>query len=1042
MRKFFLGTLFLLIIWLPLEAIFLTGLGQAQDAFLEAASAIRQRELSARMMKFRKLLQPEEILTIRLREICQASFVASGPKAWEERVLEGFSDFPSGSLNLFVTDGKSLFPSFPGFDPATLSAFLATCTVKADSISSTKEMLACIQRLRKDFDYMGNERFSVFQWIQLPLPPGIPNRILDRAWHDDTVFFGYNTHRNSWAAFGHAGRFEGWRYLLVFHRQYLPEQFLFDLSLREARKRGLDVSIYKADSRSAEKVATTGATGEAASGARIGSASGSRLISGLLKRNGRMLTLSDFDEKFGFLEVRGELPLSLWTVWCLALLANGAFSLVGIIVLFGSIANKGELRVSVTRRISLGLLAGTGFPFLMALVVGHGMLGTKAFRDIQTHLVDMEKEMRGVEEDFNRYLDIISRDYRALDKHFRVPFESRTGIPPAERICASHEADVLFVIDPDGKRLLTRGPYTWQVYHLAMLPAKDRSDFLLERIPRGAFFLEHELRLLTLNASIPIHERDLEARKILFNAGRNARQLFNSQMFSIISRMVCQGFDRGSAITTRDVEESKSGLLLNLFLQGREVEVLNETISRLGTLSTFKMSGYEGLSFVDVAKDSKGKAGLVILIFHRLASVCDQFLRARFRHPSGKKIFDLGALSIEPLKLDFGPVLPPVVTDLMRTAIQDTEKPVSFLLDSEPSGYNLILAKRSARLPSHILFIKVPFSRLSDGSLKLSRWLGSGMLLLFLLVAGVGLALRRVFLKPLYNLKKCVNVMARPESEAIRAAPALGEMGILADLFNQTLDGLRQMNIARAVQENLLPSGGLRAGQFVIKGHSVMMSQVGGDYYDLLPVGPERVLVVVGDVAGHGLPAAIVMAMLKSGLTVLSKEPLGVDEIARELNEILLRLLARARMMTCFLGCLNPITGAFSFTNAGHNYPLLLPSSGESRYLKQTNLPLGSLKNRSYKKDEVVLNPGDTLIICTDGILEALDPLQKMLGYEGFRQWFAAGFPSDPEKLIELVMEGVERFTDGAPPQDDLTLLVVCRRRNTAVRNQEAGTPS
>ncbi len=1008
----------LLVIWLPLELLFLYGLHLSQEALLEAVAALHQREMGYTLLRFRQLLNPATALTQVWRMAQAAAAGAPTPEGWRQRIISNLA-VPPAAFDLFLTDGRTILPPAPGFDPGPLAGFLATCTMKAESTGSVAGMFATMVRMRQDLDYVGNGRFSTFRWISLPTFPGIPNRIFDRAWVADTVYFGANTPRNSWAAFGRVPGSPGWRYLLTFHREHLPDAVLQGIALQEARRQGMAVSLFRHGT-------TRSNPGDMSlTGRQTGSARDEPEIGGL-RRQGRELVLTEFDEKQGILEVRATLPLGLWTVWGLAWVANLALSLAAAGVAWRWMGPAAGHRLSVGRRLGWGVMMGAGFPLLLALVISQGMVGARFFRDLQTSLVDMERGLRGLEEDFDRYLAQVAVDYRRHIRRFPCPWDPIRGGALLDRLIGLHQAAACYLIRADGERLVTRGPYSWAAYHIFCMPPAAREAFLLERIPRGAYLLQHEMDIIGMTASSAA-DADRAVRRRLFREGRRAGKLVNPAIFSVISRMLCQAVDRQSPISPSDIEESKSGVLLNLVLQGRELEFLNDLLARLGTLATFRMAGFEGMSFVDVVRDRQGTSQLVVMLFHRVANLADQFLRLRCRAVQGEAPYTMGAVAFEALKEDYGPALPSELGTLLRSTITEIEHPAQVIPPPFPQGPQLILARRSARLTSHILVATLPVRHLLIGAERLQRWFHVGMVLLLLLGGGAAAVLRRVFLGPLADLRSCVGAMGRGETTTVRASAALGEMGVVADLFHQTLDRLRQMNIARTVQENLLPTTGMQVGGFALRGQSVMMSQVGGDYFDLLPAGPDRILVVVGDVAGHGLPAAIVMAMLKSGLLVLAAEPIGIDEIARQMNETLLRLLSRTKMMTAFLGLLQPSSGALSYTNAGHNYPLLVSPVQGTRYLKQINLPLGSLKNRSYKKDDLVLGPGDTLVICTDGVLEAMGPDGSLLGYDGFRAWFDPAPPSDPDLVIATVLERVEQVTGHGARQDDLTVLVICR---------------
>ena len=233
------------------------------------------------------------------------------------------------------------------------------------------------------------------------------------------------------------------------------------------------------------------------------------------------------------------------------------------------------------------------------------------------------------------------------------------------------------------------------------------------------------------------------------------------------------------------------------------------------------------------------------------------------------------------------------------------------------------------------------------------------------------------------------------------------------------------MDIAKTIQDNLLPGRETTLGPCSLVGRIEMMSLVGGDYYDWIPRGNNRHLIVVGDVTGHGLPAAIVTALVKSGLTVLAREPLPVNEICRILNDEMLNTLSRIKMMTCLVGDLDLTTMTFDYCNAGHAYPIVLSADGSGRYLKQTNLALGSLRKRAFKIDSYPLQPGDSLVVFSDGLVEIPNAQGKILGYDGFLEKVREIAACEPKELCDRIFDLAGQHAQGVAPNDDMTVLVV-----------------
>jgi len=474
-----------------------------------------------------------------------------------------------------------------------------------------------------------------------------------------------------------------------------------------------------------------------------------------------------------------------------------------------------------------------------------------------------------------------------------------------------------------------------------------------------------------------------------------------------------------------DPEGEKSLALLSLAVKGRENEYLNEVLSNLGFLMNFKMAGYQAFTFFDLVKDSKGKAKYFLMLSHRLSNLSQQYFIQTFRKGNPHPKWKIGILSNDCGKMDFGFSFPSAEMRTLRRVLGESDNAFFGWLPDIEGNTHFVSAMRGKKNSYHILSAAFSAEKIIQDAHRVKReyWLSLGFLLLLLL--SIALWLRRILLNPLQDLHRCVSEMERGNYEIPPAEPAIGEMGILGEVFNRTLENLKQLDLAKTVQENFLPKGVVHAGKFKIQGFSKMMSEVGGDYFDILHRSETQKLVVIGDVSGHGLSAAMVMAMVKSALGILIQTPLKPNEMMTILNEHLLRILARKKMMTCIIGSLDVTTGSFSFSNAGHNFPLFVPAEGEEKLLKQPAVPLGSLRGRPYKLDTFDIRPGDTLILYTDGVVEARDTANKILGYENLAK-FVKNLPTrDPEEMIREIFSLLERYTQGNLRQDDITVLIV-----------------
>jgi sigma-B regulation protein RsbU (phosphoserine phosphatase) len=243
----------------------------------------------------------------------------------------------------------------------------------------------------------------------------------------------------------------------------------------------------------------------------------------------------------------------------------------------------------------------------------------------------------------------------------------------------------------------------------------------------------------------------------------------------------------------------------------------------------------------------------------------------------------------------------------------------------------------------------------------------------------------------------------------------------LAD--QQTLQ--REVEIARDVQQQLFPRdlpdlAGLRCA-----GACRPARGVGGDYYDVLPLGSSRVALALGDVSGKGISAALLMARLQALLR--SHAALHVDDpcaVLQAVNRMMLDASDGARYATLFYGVYDGPTRTLRYVNAGHNPPYLLRAGGDVELLREGGLVVGLLAEVSYVEGRVVLGPGDTLVLFSDGVTDTEAPSGDMFGEERLLGHLRELRGGSPGQVRDAVLAEVDRFAAGAPPGDDRTVLV------------------
>ncbi|MFH1573899.1 MAG: SpoIIE family protein phosphatase, partial [Acidobacteriota bacterium] len=185
------------------------------------------------------------------------------------------------------------------------------------------------------------------------------------------------------------------------------------------------------------------------------------------------------------------------------------------------------------------------------------------------------------------------------------------------------------------------------------------------------------------------------------------------------------------------------------------------------------------------------------------------------------------------------------------------------------------------------------------------------------------------------------------------------------------LDLKGDLEIAREIQFGLVPAHPLRRNGFMLDHAMRPANTVGGDYFDIIEIGPEQLAVVVGDVAGKGMPAALLMALLQGSLRTLISAGFHGRRLMARLNEYLCANIPTNRLVTLFYGELDTRTGELCYVNAGHNAPLLLRADGTIEHLDSTSLVLGFQQGCDFEVKTIRLEPDSRLILYTDGVIEA-----------------------------------------------------------------------
>jgi sigma-B regulation protein RsbU (phosphoserine phosphatase) len=257
---------------------------------------------------------------------------------------------------------------------------------------------------------------------------------------------------------------------------------------------------------------------------------------------------------------------------------------------------------------------------------------------------------------------------------------------------------------------------------------------------------------------------------------------------------------------------------------------------------------------------------------------------------------------------------------------------------------------------------------------------------------------------------------------------AFGLMNLLVLLeVADRLSLKNDLEIAREIQQAMLPKGVFSAAGIETIGISRPANTVGGDFYDILPLPDGRVVVTVGDVAGKGSPAALLMALLLAMLRTLVDEGLEPAALVTRLNVQVTRHAPGTRFITLLYAVFDPRTGELTYVNAGHMPPMLMRSDGTSARLTEGGIALGMFDHSTYTTGQVTIQCEDIVAIYSDGITEAEDPSGRPFDEAGLESALVAHRHDSLSAMGAAVVKAVEQYTADTRLADDLTILLLRR---------------
>ena len=242
-----------------------------------------------------------------------------------------------------------------------------------------------------------------------------------------------------------------------------------------------------------------------------------------------------------------------------------------------------------------------------------------------------------------------------------------------------------------------------------------------------------------------------------------------------------------------------------------------------------------------------------------------------------------------------------------------------------------------------------------------------------------------------------------------------------------------ELDVASGIQQSILPTAFPRGENYQVFANMEPARNVGGDFFDVVSLEDDRIGLAIADVSDKGVPAALFMMSSRTwmkGAAIGNPEP---AEVLEEVNSLLHEGNETQMFVTALYAVYTPETGEFTYASGGHDAPLLVRADGSSELLPLTGgIALGIIPGFEYGQNTVTLNPGETIILYTDGVTEAMNSEGEQFGVERMREVFVDSVPKNSDDATRTIFDAVNAFAAGAAQSDDITCLTLCRSETPA----------
>ncbi|HQG26928.1 MAG TPA: SpoIIE family protein phosphatase [Candidatus Ozemobacteraceae bacterium] len=689
------------------------------------------------------------------------------------------------------------------------------------------------------------------------------------------------------------------------------------------------------------------------------------------------------------------------------------------------VGESGNISLKAFLGVALGVAAG--LPLFLTLMFWSFFEKSRVDSLVAAELKAMEQRLIQVD----NAVPVSKRQRRRL---LRTLAGRLDGAPPASfpevmtdagLVELSNEAyDAFFLVGSDGAHLRDWGMLIPSLRHVAKRPMAEK----LTRLPGMLGINEMPSRSM-IELTLKLRPT-IDHLPALWSCKRSADHTRRTRDgIGVLGKMIIDRYNQTHGLGGKPGSGGKSDLVYGAVIDAQTGDLVQAVFSNLGDIFRLGSGILSCWSFFDVIRDASGVGQYFAFFFTDLRGVehgyLEEFFANRRRQPSDwyfaaesqvSQVFYPVHEKAHPLRRHFDRVAPPRVLFSKVVSRQ---------------GRKVLLAAYAARNMNHfVLFARRPWSVIEAGRAALLRQMGVIAVMMFVLMLGVFWRMYQGIVAPAGALME--GVKALEEKRFTHSIPSMtgDEWDELAASFNTAIQGMEELQVAGSVQAMILPSGPVRgkAGDYL--GQSLMSGHVGGDYFDALVDEAGDINFVIGDVTGHGVSAALVVAMVKSSFSILHRSGVrSPAELLTNINGHMLSHLAKKKGLSMAAGRLTA-DGRLLYSNAGQPYPYLLsPDAGMITRLAYPGVPLGILKKSAYNDVEIPVTPGAILVLVSDGIIEQPNEAGEPFGFERLHAALESRINKPSESLLTELFEELRRYSGPIPWKDDVTLA--CLRITT-----------